>query len=340
MDEITTPDYQTFVASVKVRIQDAQLRALRSVNKELIELYWEIGKLIVEKQTALGWGKSVVDNLANDLKHEFPDIRGFPTSNLWRMRTFFAEYQEYTNLAPLVREIGWSHNLAIMEKCKDMQEREFYLRTVRKFGWSKSVLIHQIEGKAYGKYLLNQTNFDDTLPAKYISQAKWAVKDEYNFEFLEIGDAHSERELEEKLIANVRRFLLELGSDFTFIGTQFRLVVAGDEFFIDLLLFHRRLRSLIAVELKTTKFSPEAAGKMQFYLTALDETVKTEDENPSIGIIICKEKNRTVVEYTLRKLQSPMGVATYTVQGSLPEGYEQFLPSPDEIARRLENLND
>ena len=340
MELTSSVEYLEFLAQVKNRITSRQLTAIRQVNREMIDLYLELGEMIVEKQTQMDWGKSVVESLAFDLQKSLPGINGFSASNLWRMRTFFNEYKGNSILAQLVREIGWSHNIVIFQKCKDPKEREFYLRMTNKMGWSKSVLVHHIESKSFEKYLLNQTNFDTTIQEKYQNQAKLAIKDEYSFGFLELGDAHSERELEVKLITNIRAFLSELGSDFAFMGNQYRLEVEGDEFFIDLLLFHRKLRSLVAIELKATKFKPDFAGQMQFYLTALDETVKMEEENPSIGIIICKEKNRTVVEYTLRKLNAPIGVASYSIHDELPEGYEEYLPSPEEISKKLELLWD
>jgi predicted nuclease of restriction endonuclease-like (RecB) superfamily len=254
------------------------------------------------------------------------------------MRKFYTLYKEQTKLAPLVQEIGWSQNIIIMEKCKDDLEREFYLKMTMQNGWSKNVLINQIEGKSYEKFLLNQTNFENAKPLKNKYQAKLAVKDEYNFEFLEISDVHTEKELEQALMNNMRQFLLELGNDFTFLGNQFRLQIGEEDFYIDLLLFHRRLRSLVAIELKAGKFKPEFAGKMNFYLTVLDDTVKQEDENPSIGIIICKNKNKTIVEYALKSTNSPIGIANYTLTSSLPKVYKNLLPSPKEIEENLSGL--
>ena len=339
MSEIDQSTYQVFLKEVKVRVRDAQLQALRKVNKELIQLHWDIGRMIIEKQETLGWGRSVVNNLSADLQNEFVGIKGFSSSNLWRMRTFYLEYKKNSNLAPLVREIGWSHNILIFEKCKVDLQREFYLKMTKKYGWTKNVLAHQIENDSYEKFLINQTNFNHTLPEKLQNQAKLAVKDEYNFDFLEIGNIHQEKELESMLISDVRKFLMEMGKDFAFIGSQYRIEIEDDEFFIDLVLYHRRLQSLIAIELKTTKFKPSHAGQMQFYLTALDEKVKLENENSSIGIIICKTKNRTVVEYTLRKTDAPIGVSGYTVSEKLPQDYHDLLPSPEEIVKRLADLS-
>lgn len=328
--------YGELFEEIKEQIYKSQYEALKAVNKELILLYTFIGSSIVQRQEEYGWGKSVVETLAKDLQKEFPGSRGYSSSNLWRMRNFFVEYQSNEKLAPLVREIGWSHNTVILEKCKDDLQREFYIKMTKKYGWTKSVLIHQIEGSAYERFLSNQTNFESTLPEKYKHQAKLAVKDEYNFDFLEMSEAYSEREMELSLIQNIRRFLLEMGGDFAFMGNQYRLKVGKEEFFIDLLLFHRRLKSLIAIELKTGKFKPEYAGKMQFYLTSLNEQIKTEEENPSIGIIICKSKDRTTVEYALKDMQSPMGIATYQLQDKLPKEMKGLLPSSEEIAKRLE----
>ena len=337
-ETVEAHDYAALLVEIKARIQAAQYAALRAVNKELVGLYWDIGQLIVARQQTEGWGKAVVQKLATDLQASFPGTGGFSASNLWRMKGFFETYSDTTKLAPLVREIGWSHNLLILERCKDAQEREFYLRMTRKFGWSKNVLAHQIDNQSYEQSLLGQTNFDQALTPALRAQAKLAVKDEYAFDFLELGDQHSERELERSLIARIEDFLRAMGGMFAFLGSQYRLEVAGDEYFIDLLLFHRRLRSLVAIELKIGKFEPEFIGKMQFYLAALDEQVRQDDENPSIGIILCKEKKRTIVEYALRDARKPIGVATYAITKSLPKELQGQLPSPEAISRLLETL--
>ena len=331
-------DYNQLLADVKERIRSAQYAALKAVNTELVGLYWDLGRMIVERQVGETWGKSVVEKLSADLHREFPAVGGFSASNLWRMKAFFELYREDEKLAPLVREIAWAHNLAIMSKCKDPLEREFYLRMARKFGWSKNVLIHQIDNQSYEKSLLGQTNFDQTLTPALRAQAKLAVKDEYTFDFLELGAKHSERELERALFAKVEDFLRAMGGLFAFMGSQYRLEVDGREFFVDLLLFHRRLRCLVAIELKVGDFQPEFVGKMQFYLTALDRQVRQQDENPSIGIILCKEKSRTIVEYTLHDANKPIGVATYEITRTLPKALKGQLPRPEEIAALLEGL--
>ena len=331
-------EYASFLQEIKKRISDAQYAALKSVNKELISLYWDLGKEIVEKQHKFGWGKGIVENLSKDLQIEFVGIKGFSPQNLWFMRQFYVHYSEKVKLQPLVREISWVKNIIILSKCKDDLEREFYLKMTSKYGWTKNVLIHQIENKSYEKFLLNQTNFDITVPQKYRSQAKLAVKDEYTFDFLELGEEHSERELENALINKIKRFLNEMGGYFCFIGSQYRVEVDGEEYFIDLVLYHRKLRCLMAIELKIGKFKPEYAGKMQFYLSALDDTVRLEDENPSIGIIISKEKSRTTVEYALRDVKKPIGISTYKITPKLPKNLLKYLPSAEDITRRLKKL--
>jgi len=321
--------YASLLGEIKQRIRAAQIAALRQVNRELLDLYADIGRLIVSRQEGESWGQSVVANLARDLQAEFPGASGFSAANLWRMKLFYETYGADPKLAPLAREIAWSHNVVILEKCKDPAEREFYLRATRRHGWTRNVLLHQIENRTY------QTNFPAVLPPEIGAQAQLAVKDEYTFGFLELASEHSERELERALTARVEEFLYEMGGLFAFVGSQYRLSVGGRDYFIDLLLYHRRLRSLVALELKVGEFEPEYVGKMQFYLAALDDTVRIEGENPAIGIILCKSKNRTVVEYALRRATSPIGVASYQITSHPPPEMETQLPRPDQVAMLL-----
>lgn len=342
--------YGSFIKEIKELVYRRQYEAMKKVNAELIQLYWEIGEEIDRQQRAQGWGKSIVEVLAKELQKEFPGIQGFSARNLWRMRNFYIEYSQNLNLPPSaaetqntilppsVAEISWSKICVIMEKCGDPLKREFYVKMTKRYGWTKDVLINNIENRAFEKYLTNQTNFDETVPEKYRLQAKLAVKDDYNFDFIEMGVEHSEAELEAGIINNIRSFLSEIGSDFSFIGNQYHLDIADDDYYIDLLLYHRRLRCLIAIDLKIGEFRPEYAGKMQFYLNALDETMKLPEENPSIGIIICKNKNRTRVEYTLKTTIKPIGVATYSFYESLPAEMRSLLPSPDEITKIIRSF--
>ena len=249
------------------------------------------------------------------------------------MKLFYETYSIDEKLAQAVREIGWSHNVLIMEKCKDRDEREFYIVMTGRLGWSRNVLIHQIEYKAFEKTISSQTNFKETLPEPIAEQVRLSVKDEYTFDFLELGEAYSERQLEDAILARVEPFLREMGGVFTFVGSQYRLEVSDKEYFLDLLLYHRRLKCLVAIELKIGEFMPEYIGKMQFYLAVLDDTVRMEGENPSIGIIICKSKDKMIVEYALRESNKPIGVATYRIVASLPKELEGELPGLEEAEK-------
>ncbi len=338
MSNPISDNYRHLLMEIKQRIRSAQYEALKAVNREMINLYWDIGQIIVTQQQGASWGKSVVEQLAKDLQAEFPGISGFSARNIWRMRDFYLTYHSKEILPPMVAEIGWTHNIVILEKCKDDLEREFYIRMTRKFGWTKNVLIHQIENQTYEKTLLNQTNFDKTVPAEIRNQLKLAVKDEYTFDFLELADEHSERQLEQAILARVEPFLQEMGGRFTFVGSQYRLEVSDKEFFIDLLLYHRQLRCLVAIELKTGEFLPEYVGKMQFYLAALDDLSRFPDENLSIGIILCKSKDKTIVEYALRESNKPIGIATYKLFSTLPQELKNQLPAPEQVAKLLEGV--
>ncbi len=328
-----------FIAQIIAKIRQVQYEALKSVNLHLIHLYWDLGKAITEKQ-ALGWGKAIVPSLSAELKKEFPEMTGFSVTNLWYMAQLYSEYNGVSNLQPLVGEISWTKNIIILSKCKDNQERQFYIISTKKYGWTKGVLTHQIENKTYEKYLLNQTNFDAVLPANIKKQAYLAVKDHYNFELLDLADEHNEYELEQALIKNIRQFLLEIGPDFSFVGNQYKLPLNEKEYKIDLLLYHRKLQSLIAIDLKIGEFEPEHKGKMEFYLAVLNETIKLPHENPAIGIIICKSKDRTIVEYSLKTATMPIGVATYATTNTLPEAYKDLLPATKEIALKLQQFLD
>ena len=335
---ILSPEYLNFKNEITARIRSAQYEALKAVNKEMIALYWEVGKRITEQQTALGWGKSVVENLSRDIQKEFPGIQGFGVRNMWDMARFYAEYQSNEFLQPLVAEISWSKHIVILTKCKETRQRQFYILATKKYGWTKDVLINKIEAKTYENYLLGQSNFDITLPDSKKNQAILALKDEYTFDLVGLTEEHSEYELEQAIIKNIRAFLMEFGTDFSFIGNQYQLEVDGKEYFIDLLLYNRRLQAMIAIELKIGEFQPEYKGKMEFYLNILNDTVKLPHENPAIGIIICKSKSRMIVEYALKSSNMPIGVATYSLSSELPEAYKKLLPTSEEIAKKIEIL--
>lgn len=323
-----------FISEIKQKVRQSQYEALKVVNTQLITLYWEIGRSISEKQSE-NWGKAIVQTLSSELQKEFPGIGGFSTTNLWLMAQFYTEYHSVQILQPLVGEISWTKHIAILNKCKNDQQRQFYILSTKKFGWTKNVLIHQIENQTFEKYLTSQTNFDENLTDSVKNQAYLAVKDEYTFDFLNLTAEHSESELEMALIQNIRSFLLELGNNFTFVGNQYKVSVSDKEFFIDLVLYHRQLQCLIAIDLKIGEFLPEYKGKMEFYLSVLNDKVKLPHENEAIGIIICKSKNRTIVEYSLKSSNMPIGVSTYQTSNLLPKKFENLLPSSFEISEKI-----
>jgi predicted nuclease of restriction endonuclease-like (RecB) superfamily len=333
---LTSPAYQQLVADMTERVQAGQLAAFRAVNKELIKLYWDLGKMILERQEQNAWGNAVVESVAKDLQKAFPGVSGFSATNLWRMRAFYVAYGQTEFLPLTVGEIGWSHNYVIIEKCKDSNERLFYLHQTKNYGWTKNVLIHQIENQSFQKTILSQQNFERQLPPPLQKQAILAVKDDYAFDFLELGGKHSEFQLEQAILNNIRQFLVEMGGDFCFIANQFLLDLNGKDYKIDLLLYHRGLQSLVAIDLKIGEFEPEHIGKMSFYLSLLDHQVKKAHENASIGMIICKSKDHTTVEFALRDVHKPIGVATYSLTKSLPKTLSVFFPSPEELIRRVE----
>lgn len=328
-----------FINEIKIQIKAAQYRALQYVNKEQIMLYWNIGKTIVERQHQFGWGKSIVEILATELQKEFVGVQGFSARNLWRMRSLYEQYEASSLiLPPVVAEIPWTHNILILEKCKDEHERFYYINMTKKYNWSKNLLINAIDARHYQNTLLNQTNFTQTLQNEQAQQATIIIKDEYTFDFLNLSEPYSEAQLEQAILSNIRNFLIELGGDFTFMGNQFPLKIDNKTYEIDLLLYHRHLQCLVAIDLKIEEFTPEFAGKMNFYLSALNQLVKKPHENPSIGIIICKSKNRTVVEFALQDVNKPIGIATYTLNETLPKNIQQFFPSNEEFIERIEKI--
>jgi len=330
-----------FIQEIKEQIKSAQYRALQKVNKEQIRLYWNIGKLILERQKQYGWGKSIVQVLATELQKEFVGSNGFSARNLWYMRNFYEQYYcSELILQPLVAEIPWTHNILIIEKCKDEHERFYYINMTKKFQWSKTLLINAIDNKHYQNTLLNQTNFALTLEPKMATNADLIIKDEYTFDFLNLSEPYSEAQLEQAILSNIRNFLIELGGDFSFIGNQYPVKYDDKIFEIDLLLFHRELQCLVAIDLKITEFSPEMAGKMNFYLSALNKLVKKNHENPSIGVIICKSKNRTTVDFALQDINKPIGIATYTLFKELPKNIQEFFPSNQEFVEKVENITN
>jgi len=341
-DHLDVINYAEFLNDLKERIRTAQNKAILSINTELISLYWDIGRRIVESQEKSAWGKGVVEQLARDLRREFPDVKGFSARNLWDMRRFYLVYNDHPNLRQAVAEIPWGHNLAIINKVKDTSQRQWYLHQTIRNGWSRNVLVHQIESDLYGRQAaaVKTTNFQETLPSPQSELMEQTIKDPYIFDFITIGKGAKERELEKALIEKIRDFLLELGMGFAFMGSQYHLEVDGRDFYLDLLFYHHRLRCLVAIDLKMTDFMPEYAGKMNFYLSALDDMVRHPDDQPSVGIILCKSKSGLVAEYSLRDMGKPIGVSEYRLTSRLPDGLSGQLPSPQELAGVLEEVGE
>jgi len=344
--------YPGLLEDLKTRIRSAQLKAAVSVNRELITLYWQIGQAIVERQRAEGWGKAIIERLARDLRAAFPGVSGFSPQNLWYMRSFYLAWTE--EVAKLQQPVGvldgihlpeaaagipWGHNLQLFSKLDNPVVRLWYARKCVEHGWSRAVLVHQIESGAYKRQGQALTNFERTLPAPQSDLAREVLKDPYNFGFLTLAEDAKELELQRGLLQHLRDFLIELGVGFAFVGSRYPLIVGGEEYYLDLLFYHLRLRSFIVIELKVDKFEPEHAGKLNFYLSAVDDLLRHPTDQPSIGLILCKEKNRVIVEYALRDTNKPMGVASYEVQrGVLPEGLRECLPSIERIEDELRHV--
>lgn len=337
MKKILAKQYITFLREVKQRILSARIQAARSINKELINVYWDIGKAIVERQEKYKWGDSVVEKLAEDLIVEFDSAVGYSPKNLWRMRLLYLAYKNNSKLAQLVREIPWGQNIVILQMVKNIKEREYYIRATAAMGWSRNVLLNQIKANAYRQHTMipKQHNFSKALPVHLMEQAEESLKSMYNLDFLGVAKPMLERALERKLVEKVKHFMLELGKGFSFIGNQYRLTLNDNEYFVDLLFYNRILKCLVAVELKTGKFEVEHAAKMDFYLDLLNEQVKRNDENPSIGIILCVYKDDVIVEYALRRTVNPLGVAEYRLTSKLTKKLRNILPDAQDMKHRL-----
>ena len=329
-----TPDYRDFIWSLKQKVQSAQNQAARAVNTQLIELYWEIGKLITEKQQAAGWGDAVIDQVAQDLTRELGDIKGFSRANLYRMKKLYEFYGDDENVAQAVRQIPWGHNIEIFQKVKEPGKALWYVRKTLENGWSRNVLALQIESQLFerqaGKTGID--NFSERLPAPDSDLARESLKDPYILDFLNLGEEARERAVEEALIEHLTRFMLELGKGFAFVGRQYHLEVGGQDFYIDLLFYHLKLHCYVVIELKSGPFKPEYAGKLNFYLTAVDDLLRTKGDQPSIGLLLCKTRDHLVAEYALRDVNKPMGVATYRLR---PERIREELPGLEELESGL-----
>lgn len=329
-------EYLNIVETIKLEIKSAQYKAAVSINKELIMLYYNIGRIINEHKT---WGNKFIENLAIDICISFPSAKGYSVRNLKYMSKFALEYPDMEFVQTLSAQIPWSHNCVILDKIKEFSKREWYIRKTIENGWSHSVLVHQIESGLYERQaMVNKiSNFESRLDSPQSKLAVQTMKDPYVFDFIPFREDMVERDIEEALVKEVTKLLLELGTGFAFLGNQYRLNVGGDDFYIDLLFYNLNLRCYVVIELKTGEFKPEFAGQLNFYLSAVDGILKRDEDNPSIGLLLCKSKNNLVAEYALKDMSKPMGVSEYTITKNLPEELEKQLPSVEDIESRIKN---
>ncbi|UBF30484.1 PDDEXK nuclease domain-containing protein (plasmid) [Kovacikia minuta CCNUW1] len=333
-------EYDSFLYGLKERIRNAQVRAALAVNRELVLLYWQLGRDILTRQQQQGWGAKVISQVAKDLQKAFPDMKGFSRTNLLYMRAFAEAYPDEPIVQQLAGQIPWFHNCILLDKVKNPEERLWYIQQTIQHGWSRSVLIQRVESGLYrrqGEAAL--TNFNQTLPQPQSELAQQILRDPYNFDFLSLGNEAQERELEIALIRHIREFLLEMGVGFAFVGSQYPIQVSGKEYRLDLLFYHFRLHCFVVVDLKTVEFEPEFSGKMNFYVSAVDDLLRSPIDHPTIGIILCKTQDQTIVEYALRDVSKPIGISTYQLKHALPEPLKGNLPTIEELEMQLNRLS-
>lgn len=332
--------YDSFLQDLKERIQRAQVRAALAVNSALVLLYWEIGRAILRRQEEQGWGARVIDRLSADLRRAFPEMQGFSTRNLKYMRALAEAYPDEVFVQQVVAQIPWGHNVRILDRTESIEERVWYIQQAREHGWSRDILVHQIESGLYRRQGRAVTNFASTLPSPQSDLARQLLKDPYNFDFLSLGAEAHERDLERGLVDHIRAFLLELGVGFAFVGSQYHLAIGEQDFYLDLLFYHLRLRCYVVIDLKIGPFKPEDAGKLNFYLSAVDDLLRHPDDQPSIGLVLCKGKQEVIVEYALRDMHKPIGIAEYQLTQALPEHFKGSLPTIAELEETLSEVGE
>ncbi len=334
--------YIEILNTLKQKIKTAQLKASLAVNAEMLILYWEIGKIILEKQKQEGWGAKIIDNLSHDLSTNFPEMKGFSTRNLKYMRKFAETYPDFKFVQVPLAQITWYHNITILDKIKNKKERLWYANKTVEFGWSRNVLVLQIESQLYQRQAIadKTSNFKNTLPVPQSELAHNMLKDPYKFDFLGIGQESQEKEIENALVLHMKKFLLELGVGFAFVGQQYHLEVGEQDFYIDLLFYHLKLRCYVIIELKSKEFKPEYAGKLNFYLSAADDLLRHPDDKPSIGILLCKNKNNVIAEYALKDINKPIGISEYTLTQAIPENLKTNLPTIEELEAELSDVEN
>ena len=338
MSDFLFPDlanYDAFLGALKTRIRTAQIRAAIAVNQELILLYWQIGREILERQQEEGWGAKVIDRLAKDLKREFPDMKGFSRTNLLYMRAFASAYPDEAIVQRSAGQIPWRHNQILLDKLKSLDERLWYAQKSLENGWSRDILVMQIETRLYERQGGAITNFERTLPKPDSDLTRQILRDPYHFEFLSLSQDAKERDMERGLVDHIRDFLMELGMGFAFVGSQYSLEVGGKEFRLDLLFYHIPLHRYVVIDLKMGEFEPQHSGQMGFYVAAVDNLLRGERDDPTIGIILCKSKERSIVEYALQGSNQPIGVSSYQLESRLPQGLEKNLPTVEQLEMEL-----
>ena len=336
---IISKEYKVFFQDIKKKILSSQIKAAIAVNRELITLYWEIGSKVYMKKKSEGWGYKTIEKLAKDLKSTFPNMKGFSFRNIKYMVHFAKSYPDFKIMQQLVAQIPWGHNILLLQKLEMIEDRLWYANKTIENSWSRSSLLHWIDSSLHKREGKAVTNFENNLIAPQSDLANQTLKDPYLFDFLTLRDEYDEKELESGLLDHIQKFLLELGAGFSFVGRQVHLEIGNQDFYIDLLFYHYKLRCFIVVELKATDFKPEFAGKMNFYLSAVDDIMKHKDDRPTIGLLLCKGKNKVVAEYALRDINKPIGISQYetSIIESLPEDLKKSLPTIEEIEQELEN---
>ncbi len=338
--------YTNILSEIKDRIKTAQSKAILSANAEMINMYWDIGEIIYFRQQKEGWGAGVIPKLANDLKNEIPDVKGFSERNIKFMVQLYKEYtlessigkqpvSQLENIKKLISEIPWGHNILLLQKIKDNQIRLWYIEQIINNGWNRDALASMIKSEIHKRQGNATTNFETTLIKKQSEIAKQTLKDPYIFDFLTLAEPFQERELETELIKHLEKFLIELGKGFAFLGRQYKLTITDQDFYLDLLFYHIKLRCFVVIELKKGEFKPEYAGKMNFYCSAVDDILKNETDNPTIGLILCESKNRIFAEYALKDINKPIGISEYELTRALPENLKSSLPSIEELEIEL-----
>ena len=331
--ELNNQNYATLLQTLKTEISQARIRAHLSVNKEMISLYWKIGNQILLKQKEEGWGSKVIENISKDLRKEFPEMKGLSARNLVYMQTFARAYPDFSITQAALAQITWYHNITLLDKVENYEERLWYVYETAKNGWSRNVMTVQIQTGLYKRQGKSINNFQNTLPIPQSDLATSIIKDPYNLEFLDIQGKIHERELEGKLIDHIRDFLLELGQGFAFIGNQYHIELEGEDYYLDLLFYHVKLKCYVVIELKNTPFKPEYAGKLNFYLNLMDKKIKDESDNPTIGLILCEDKKGITVEYAIEGINKPIGVSQFKLTETLPDKLKKYLPTPEKLTK-------